>query len=290
MKRNAQLDCSLGSRYQNFARVSEIAVEVLTLKAEIADFTAADPLLSERLLVQAIALARKHGLYGRELYAKYQLYSTRWMHSRTSRDRSAYRRLVDRTDRALPPRLRSALAFCTADIEVAIGHRSARWSQQTRLQQYPPTRTRRFRPALWPPAPSCASAARMKPARKRPPPPTTRALADMRGSSHSRSGFPPSPIWRAAINDRRARRSKSRSTARAVFPVPTFSRKRRRCSRRSSRLRAGRGGQRPHRKEWPYRSSRWQSCRRVFQRCSCSREYAVSNNSHTRSTPYVRDD
>lgn len=105
-----------------FARVPEIAVEVLTLRAEIADFTAVDPLLSERLLVRAVALAREHGLYGRELYAKYQLYSTRWMRSRTSGDRSAYRRLVERTDRALPPRLRSALAFCTADIEVAIGH------------------------------------------------------------------------------------------------------------------------------------------------------------------------
>lgn len=101
---------------------AEAAVDFLTLRAELADFTAEDPQVSETLLARAIDIARAHGLGGRELYAKHQLYSTRWMHSRSARDRDAYRRLVDRTDRCLPPRLRSSLAFCTADIEVAIGH------------------------------------------------------------------------------------------------------------------------------------------------------------------------
>jgi hypothetical protein len=44
------------------------------------------------------------------------------MHSRDVRDRTAYRGLVDRTDHALPPRLRSYLLFSAADVELAIGH------------------------------------------------------------------------------------------------------------------------------------------------------------------------
>lgn len=100
----------------------DVAVDVLTLRAELADFTAEDPRVSEELLTRAVALARTHGFGGRELYAKHQLLSTRWMHSRDARDRSAYRRLVDRHDRLLSPRLRSYLAFCAADIEVALGH------------------------------------------------------------------------------------------------------------------------------------------------------------------------
>ena len=100
----------------------DVAVDVLTLEAELADFTDEDPLRSERLLTQAIALARRHGYHGRELYALHQLYSTRWMRSRDVAVRGAYRRLVDGTDRTLPARLRASLAFCAADIEVAIGH------------------------------------------------------------------------------------------------------------------------------------------------------------------------
>jgi hypothetical protein len=100
----------------------DIAIDVLTLQAELADFTDEDPLRSERLLTQAIDLARKHGYQGRELYARHQLYSTRWMRSRDAGVRAAYRQLVDGADRALPARLRASLAFCAADIEVAIGH------------------------------------------------------------------------------------------------------------------------------------------------------------------------
>jgi hypothetical protein len=102
-------------------RNPDIAVDVFTLQAELADFTAEDPLHSERLFARAAAIAHQHGLGGRELYAKHQLYSTRWMHSRNRADRNAYRHLVDCTNRSLPPRLRSYLLFSAADIEVAIG-------------------------------------------------------------------------------------------------------------------------------------------------------------------------
>jgi hypothetical protein len=101
---------------------AEATVDFLTLRAELADFNAEDPQVSETFLGHAIDIASTHGLGGRELYARHQLYSARWMHSRSAPDRDAYRRLVDRTDRSLPPRLRSSLAFCSADIEVAIGH------------------------------------------------------------------------------------------------------------------------------------------------------------------------
>lgn len=102
----------------------DVAVDILTLRAELVDFRAEDPLVSERLLARAAALAHSHGLSGRELYAKHQLYSARWIRSRNSRDRSAYRNLLNHTDRFLPPRLRSHLAFCASDIEIAVGHPS----------------------------------------------------------------------------------------------------------------------------------------------------------------------
>ncbi len=104
------------------ANGAEAAVDFLTLRAELADFNAEAPHVSEHFLAGAIDIARANGLGGRELYAKHQLFSARWMHSRSASDRDAYRRLVDRADRSLPPRLRSSLAFCSADIEVAIGH------------------------------------------------------------------------------------------------------------------------------------------------------------------------
>ncbi|HEY1654714.1 MAG TPA: hypothetical protein VGF86_06350 [Candidatus Tumulicola sp.] len=98
------------------------AVDLLTLQAELADFTDEDPLRSERLLVRAIALAREHGLRGRQAYAEHQLRSTQWMRSRVPSAAQAYRRLTEHVDRMLSPRLRASLAFCAADIEVAIGH------------------------------------------------------------------------------------------------------------------------------------------------------------------------
>jgi hypothetical protein len=104
------------------AQAPEAAVDLLTLQAELADFTAENPLLSEELFTQAAALARGHGLRGRELYATHQFWLTRWMHSRRPQDRSTYRGLVDDVDRSLSPRLRSYLTFSAADIELAIGN------------------------------------------------------------------------------------------------------------------------------------------------------------------------
>ena len=103
-------------------RCAETAVDALTLQGEMADFTAEDPQASEVLFERAAALARAHGLGGRELYATHQLALTRWAHSRSARDRHAYRSLVNKVDRSLSPRLRSYLVFSAADIELAIGH------------------------------------------------------------------------------------------------------------------------------------------------------------------------
>jgi hypothetical protein len=100
----------------------EFAVDVLTLQAELADFTAANPFLSEDLFARAATLAASSGLRGRELYARHQLALTRWAHSRSAEDRRAYRELVDAVDRSLSPRLRSYLTFSAADVELAIGH------------------------------------------------------------------------------------------------------------------------------------------------------------------------
>lgn len=100
----------------------EAAVDLLALEAELADFTATNPSLSEDLFARAAALAGAHGLHGRELYARHQLALTRWMHSRRAEDRRTYRELVDAVDPSLPARLRSILNFSAADIELAIGH------------------------------------------------------------------------------------------------------------------------------------------------------------------------
>ncbi len=102
-------------------RAPEVAVDALALRAELADFTAANPLRSETLFARAASVARAAGLGGRALYAEHELALTRWMHSRTAQDRSAYRRLVDHIDWSLPPRLRSYLIFSAVDIELAIG-------------------------------------------------------------------------------------------------------------------------------------------------------------------------
>ncbi|HEX3672514.1 MAG TPA: hypothetical protein VHT92_12495 [Candidatus Cybelea sp.] len=100
----------------------EAAVDLLLLRGELEDFTPDHPLLSEELFTHAAGLARSHGLRGRELYAMHQLALTRWAHTRAPQDRRAYRALVDRMDRTLPPRLRSYLTFSAADVELAIGH------------------------------------------------------------------------------------------------------------------------------------------------------------------------
>ncbi|MGA9945911.1 MAG: hypothetical protein WBP75_12830 [Candidatus Cybelea sp.] len=100
----------------------EGTVDLLALRAEIADFTAENPLLSEELFTRAADAARIHGLRGRELYATHQLWLTRWAHSRSPQDRSTYRGLVDEIDRSLSPRLRSYLTFSAADVELAIGN------------------------------------------------------------------------------------------------------------------------------------------------------------------------
>lgn len=103
-------------------RDPEAAVDLLVLRAELADFTAQDPLLSEELFARAATTAQAHGLRGREMYATHQRMLTKWMNGRKPQDRSAYRQLVDRIDPALPPRLRSYLTFSASDIELAIGH------------------------------------------------------------------------------------------------------------------------------------------------------------------------
>lgn len=99
----------------------EAAVDLLALEAELADYTATNPSLSEDLFARAAALASVHGLHGRELYARHQLALTRWMHTRRADDRRTYRELVDAVDPSLPARLRSILNFSAADIELAIG-------------------------------------------------------------------------------------------------------------------------------------------------------------------------
>ena len=104
------------------AHTPEFDIDLLTLQAELADFTAENPLLSEELFARAVAEARAREMRGRELYATHQLALTRWAHTRDARDRSAYRSLVDRIDRSLPSRLRSYLTFSAADLELAIGH------------------------------------------------------------------------------------------------------------------------------------------------------------------------
>ncbi len=98
------------------------AVDLLTLRAELADFTGQDPLLSEELFSRAAAAAQTNGLRGREMYATHQLMLTKWMHTRNPQDRLGYRQLVNRIDPSLPPRLRSYLTFSAADVELAIGH------------------------------------------------------------------------------------------------------------------------------------------------------------------------
>lgn len=96
-------------------------VDRLTLQAEAADFGSDDASLSETLFERAAATARSHGLNGRALYADHQLALTRWAHTRSALDCSAYRALVDGVDRSLSPRLRSYLIFSAADVELAIG-------------------------------------------------------------------------------------------------------------------------------------------------------------------------
>ena len=100
----------------------ELEIDLLALQAELAEFTAENPSLSEELFARAAAIAERHGLQGRRLYALHQLALTRWAHTRLPEDRRAYRAMVDRIDRSLPPRLRSYLIFSAADVELAIGH------------------------------------------------------------------------------------------------------------------------------------------------------------------------
>jgi hypothetical protein len=119
---SAQLLGRLAAANGRVPHTPEFDIDLLTLQAELADFTAENPLLSEELFARAVAEARAREMRGRELYATHQLALTRWAHSRDSRDRSAYRTLVDRIDRSLPPRLRSYLTFSAADLELAIGH------------------------------------------------------------------------------------------------------------------------------------------------------------------------
>lgn len=107
---------------------ADAAVDLLTLQAEFANFTAADPVVAEDFFERAAALAAAHGLHGRAFYARHQLLLTRWLRSRKAEDRRAYRELVDAADPSLPARVRSFLSFAAADIEVTIGdpHRALR--------------------------------------------------------------------------------------------------------------------------------------------------------------------
>lgn len=118
----AQLLGRIAAANGTVAHSPEFDIDLLTLQAELADFTAENPLLSEELFARAVAEARAREMRGRELYATHQLALTRWAHTRDARDRSTYRNLVDRIDRSLPARLRSYLTFSAADLELAIGH------------------------------------------------------------------------------------------------------------------------------------------------------------------------
>jgi hypothetical protein len=99
----------------------DVEFDLLALQAEVANFAFSDPSRGEELFSRAATLASVHGLRGRELYARHQLFVARWMHSRRAEDRRAYRQLFDAVDRSLPVRLRSSLALVAADVEVAIG-------------------------------------------------------------------------------------------------------------------------------------------------------------------------
>lgn len=99
----------------------DAAVDLLTLQAEFANFTGADPQVGEEFFARAAALATTHGLRGRAYFAHHQLLLTRWLRSRTVEDRRAYREFADAADPSLPARVRSFLTFAGADIEVTIG-------------------------------------------------------------------------------------------------------------------------------------------------------------------------
>jgi|GEM_PF-5897364 len=99
----------------------ELEVDLLTARAEFANFAFSNASLGEELFGRAALLAGAHGLRGRELYARHQLSVARWVHSRRPEDRREYRQLADAVDRSMPARLRSILALVAADVEVAIG-------------------------------------------------------------------------------------------------------------------------------------------------------------------------
>ncbi|HYL26228.1 MAG TPA: hypothetical protein VEW74_00265 [Candidatus Nitrosotalea sp.] len=103
------------------ALAPELEVDLLTARAEFANFAFSNASLGEELFGRAALLAGAHGLRGRELYARHQLSVARWMRSRRPDDRREYRQLADAVDRSLPARLRSILALVAADVEVAIG-------------------------------------------------------------------------------------------------------------------------------------------------------------------------
>ncbi|MBV9334143.1 MAG: hypothetical protein JO146_09055, partial [Candidatus Eremiobacteraeota bacterium] len=100
---------------------ADVAVDLLTLRAEFANFTAAHPSIAEALFARAAALADEHGLRGRAFFAHHQLLLTRWLRSRSVEDRRAYREFVDAASPSFPARVRSFLSFAAADIEVTIG-------------------------------------------------------------------------------------------------------------------------------------------------------------------------
>ncbi len=106
---------------RRYPRAADFAVDLLTLQAEFANFTAADPSIAEGFFARAAALADEHGLRGRAFFAHHQLLLTRWLRSRKAEDRRAYRDFVDTADPALPARVQSFLTFAAADIEVTIG-------------------------------------------------------------------------------------------------------------------------------------------------------------------------
>lgn len=108
------------------------SIDALIMRGELANFTTADGVRSDAAFAEAMALAKSRRMGGRYLYAESHRLISRWMHSRVSSDRAAYRSLVDNVDPALPARLRMYLAISAADVELAIGsaHRAVRFAER----------------------------------------------------------------------------------------------------------------------------------------------------------------
>jgi len=104
-----------------FAADPSLRIDVGILEAELSDFLDGNTQAAEDGFMRIATLAGQHGFGGRRLWATHLLAFTRWLHSRASCERNAFRALVDRIDASLPKQQRLMLFFSAADIELAIG-------------------------------------------------------------------------------------------------------------------------------------------------------------------------